>query len=76
LRRVRTLGGNVLGLGAICNRGGVTEGDIGLLPELYSLINVSLESWAADDCPLCAADVPVNTSLGKGKEFLARKQQS
>ncbi|HEY5220988.1 MAG TPA: phosphoribosyltransferase family protein [Candidatus Paceibacterota bacterium] len=72
---VRELGGNVVGLGAICNRGGVTEGDIGLLPELYSLTSVDLDSWEATECPLCAKGVPVNTTIGKGKEFLADKQQ-
>lgn len=72
---VRALGGNVIGLGAICNRGGVTEGDIGLLSELYSLTNVNLDSWEANECPLCAAGVPVNVTIGKGKEFLARKKQ-
>jgi orotate phosphoribosyltransferase len=70
---VRALGGNVVGLGAICNRGGVTEGDIGLLPELYSLTSVNLDSWEANECPLCASDVPVNITIGKGKEFLARR---
>ena len=70
---VRALGGNVVGLAAICNRGGVTEDDIGPLPELYSLTNVDLDSWDADECPLCASGLPVNTTLGKGKEFLANK---
>ncbi len=71
---VYALGGNVIGLGAIYNRGGVTEGDIGLLPELYSLTSIDLKSWEADECPLCAADTPINTTVGKGREFLANKQ--
>ena len=75
IEAVRALDGNVVGLGAICNRGGVTANDIGLLGELYSLTSVDLDSWWPSECPLCTEKVPVNTTLGKGKEFLAGKQQ-
>lgn len=30
--------------------------------------------YDAQDCPLCAAGIPVNTSLGKGQQFLLEKQ--
>lgn len=69
---VRNLGGHVLAVGAICNRGGTAE-DIGSVPCLFSLTNFNLQSWTQDECQLCAKGVPVNTDVGKGAEFLARK---
>jgi orotate phosphoribosyltransferase len=60
----------VVGVAALCNRGGVTAEALGA-PALYSLASVPLESWPAEECPLCAAGVPVNTRLGKGAAFLA-----
>ena len=70
---VRKLGGEVVGVGALCNRGSVTAADIGGVPELYSILNISLESWPEYECPLCKQNVPINTSVGKGYEFLMRR---
>jgi len=73
---VRALGGQILGVGALCNRGNVTVADIGDVPVLLSLVNdLKMETWAQADCPLCAQDVPINTDVGKGREFLAAQQQ-
>lgn len=70
---VRTLGGNIIGLGVLCNRGGITPSDVANPPTLFALINVKLDSWDEADCPLCVQDVPINTDVGKGREFLAKK---
>lgn len=69
----RTIGGNVIGLGVLCNRGGITAEDVADVPRLFALTNVSLDAYDEADCPLCAAGVPINTDVGKGREFLARK---
>lgn len=69
---VGAAGGEVVGVGALVNRGGVTAAQIGA-PELYCLAAVPLESYEADACPLCAAGVPVNTRVGKGAAFLASR---
>ncbi len=70
----RAIGGNVVGLGVLCNRGGITPQDVADVPKLTSLVNVKLDAWDETTCPLCERDVPVNTDVGKGREFLARKQ--
>ncbi len=70
---VRVNGGGVIGVGALWNRGGVTREDIGDVPRLFSLVNTKLDDWTEGECPLCKEGVPVNTDLGKGAEFLARK---
>jgi orotate phosphoribosyltransferase len=70
---VRRLGGNVIGVGAICNRGGVTSADVGSVRKLFALLNVKLDAWDEADCPMCKSGIPINTDVGKGREFLAQK---
>jgi orotate phosphoribosyltransferase len=72
VRAVERAGGRVVGVAALCNRGGVRAEDVGA-PMLVSLLELRLDSWAAEDCPLCRAGVPVNTDVGKGREFLAAR---
>lgn len=69
---VAAAGGSVVGVAALCNRGGVGAEALGA-PTLLSLAEVPLESFAPEACPLCAAGVPVNTRLGKGAAFLAAR---
>ena len=70
----RTLGGNVQGLAVLCNRGGVTAQELAQVPKIISLLSLDFESWDEGDCPLCKQGVPVNTEVGKGREFLAKRQ--
>lgn len=72
---VRRHDGNVVGVMALCNRGGVTVKDVGGVPRLDALVNLTLESWDAEHCPLCAQGVPINTTLGKGAQYVARYGQ-
>ncbi|HKV59458.1 MAG TPA: phosphoribosyltransferase family protein [Ktedonobacteraceae bacterium] len=67
---VRNLGGNVVGLSALCNRGNVRSSDVGDVT-VSALVSIDLDTYAPEDCPLCKANLPVNTELGKGKAFLA-----
>lgn len=71
---VREAGGEVVGVAALCNRGGVTPADVGNVPRLEALVNVKLDAYDEADCPLCKQGVPINTDVGKGREFLARKR--
>jgi len=72
---VRQIGGEVIALGVLCNRGGITPQDVSDVPELFALVNVSLDAWDEAECPLCAQNVPINTDVGKGREYLAKKAQ-
>jgi len=69
---VRNIGGTVVGVGALCNRGGVTASALDV-PDFFVLMNEQFPSYPEDDCPLCRTCVPVNTEVGKGKDFLLRK---
>lgn len=71
----RALSGNVIGLGVLCNRGGITPSDVANPPKLFALINVKLDSWDEAGCPLCAQNIPINTDVGKGREYLAKKNK-
>ncbi len=73
IEATRACGGNVIGCGVICNRGGVTAKDLGDVPKLVALVNVTLDMWDAQNCHLCELNVPINLEVGKGQEFLARK---
>ena len=72
IEEVRKYGGTVVGLGVLCNRGGITKEHVGA-PRFESLVNVILDSWEPETCELCARGIPVNTDVGHGKDFLANK---
>jgi orotate phosphoribosyltransferase len=74
IRTVQAAGGHVMGAAVICNRGSLTAEQLGV-PTLQALINITMESWAEDECPLCQADVPINTRVGKGAELVARRKR-
>lgn len=74
IRTVQAAGGYVLGAAIICNRGGLTAESLGV-PMLQALVNITMESWAENECPLCQAGVPINTRVGKGAEFVARRKR-
>ncbi len=71
---VRKHGGHVVGVGMLCNRGGIKSEAISNPPKLFSLLNIKLDAWEEAECPLCKQGVPINTSVGKGREYLARKR--
>lgn len=68
---VQKLGGKVIVVIVLCNRGGLTEKDLGV--PFFALTNISLEAWPEEECPLCKEGVPINTEVGKGREYLLRK---
>lgn len=69
----RAIGGKVIGLGVLCNRGGITR-EAMEVPHLFALVKVNLEAWDPEDCPLCKEGVPINTNVGKGRDFLLSKK--
>jgi orotate phosphoribosyltransferase len=69
---VHALGGNVIGLSVLCNKG-VKPAAVANTP-IHALINVVVGSWAEDECQLCAEGIPINTSVGKGKVFLEKQR--
>lgn len=73
IKATQAIGGKVVGLGVLCDRGGIMLEDIVDVPKLIALVNVRLDAWDEIDCLLCKQNIPINTDVGKGREFLARK---
>jgi orotate phosphoribosyltransferase len=71
---VRANNGIVVGVAALCNRGRVTADDISSPPKFFTLIDIEIETWTEEKCPLCGESVPINPNLGKGREYLAKKE--
>ncbi|MDO8664428.1 MAG: phosphoribosyltransferase family protein [Candidatus Liptonbacteria bacterium] len=74
IEAVRDLGGNVVGLGALCNRGGVLSADVANPQKFAVLTAANMVSYDEKECPLCVQGVPINTDVGHGREFLARRE--
>ena len=72
VKATRTAGGTVVGLGVICNRGGITPPDVADVPKLFALVNLTLHAWSEKMCPLCRQGAPINIDVGHGHKFLAR----
>lgn len=73
---VRDTGGEVVGVVAMLNRGGVDSAAVGNPPHFEAIIQANLKSWAAEDCKLCADGVPVNVKIGKGKLFVESRDKA
>lgn len=67
---VRECGGEVVAVSAIVNRGKVTAEMI-RVPQLFSLVDLDLETWSEEECPLCRDNETVNIEVGHGAAFVA-----
>ena len=67
-------GARLLGMAAICNRGGVTAEMLGCGDDpdfqTYALTNVEMATYDPEDCPHCRANVPLRTDIGHGAKWL------
>jgi orotate phosphoribosyltransferase len=75
VKAIREAGGEVIGVGSLCNRSGgkVTANTLDV-PELTSLLELDMQMFKEEECPICKEKGPesVRLDLGKGKEFLVR----
>ena len=67
---IEACGGEVIGLSAVCNRGGVTASSIEV-PRLEQLTDVDFQAYDADVCPHCAQGQPIviDGALGHGAAY-------
>ena len=73
VEEARRVGADVVGAVAVCNRGNVTREMAGNTPRFESMLTVDLEQWPEEECELCKNNIPVNTEVGHGKQYLASK---
>lgn len=67
-RQVESEGGEVIGVSAVVNRGGVTATDLGV-SRLEYLAEVSFEAVDAEECMLCKRFVPIVEDIGHGATY-------
>ena len=75
IEQTRNSGGIVVGLGVLCNRGGVTPEKVGNVPDLFALVNVKMDAWDRGECLLCDEGVPINKEVGHGREYVEKHGQ-
>lgn len=59
---VRKMGGNVIGMGALWNRGGITPQYVDV-PKIHALVNTRLYAWTKAQCLHCELGIPI-TDVG------------
>jgi orotate phosphoribosyltransferase len=69
----RAVGAEVVGVGALVNRGRVTTHDVGDVFSLQTLLDINLASWdpSIEVCPQCRDGIPINRKIGHGKKLAA-----
>lgn len=74
--QVKKAGGKVVGVYVLLNRNpeGVNKKRMG--SPFFSLSVYKADAWDEKECPLCKKDIPINTIVGHGKEFLEKKEKS
>lgn len=65
---VEKVGGTVVGISVVCNRGGVTAEQLGV-PKLSALANINLKAYEPEDCELCAKSTPIVEDIGHGDDY-------
>lgn len=70
---VKAAGGDVIGVCVMVNRNAdINESVVGA--PFHFLAFMKAAAYEEVECPLCKRGVPVNTQVGKGREYLAKKK--
>jgi orotate phosphoribosyltransferase len=70
---VREVEGEVVAVAAIANRNPAQVNEQFLGAPFRPLCVFQAESYDEKDCPMCKADMPINTQVGHGKQYLEEK---
>lgn len=70
MRLVQRAGGEVIGVSAIWNCGGVPEDAFGV--KFHAIVKTPLRWWPKGSCPMCAKGVPVDCNVGFGRKTAMR----
>ena len=62
---VRTIEGNVAGLGILCNLGGITPEYSSSVPRFFALVDANPLLWDELTCPFCQRDIPISAIMGE-----------
>lgn len=73
VRTIKAAGGEVVATCAMVNRDPDKIDETVIGAPLKTLAALRLPAWDEADCPMCKNNVPINTAVGKGREYLAKK---
>lgn len=73
INSVAAAGGKVVAAVAIVNRNPKTVDSTVIGAPFTALADFPSEDFAESDCPLCKQGVPVNTSVGHGRQYMEKK---
>lgn len=76
LNAIRKAGGKITGVCVMVNRDPKSVTSKSLGASLSSLGTLEAESFDEDKCQLCLKNVPINTIVGHGKNFLLKNKRS
>ena len=67
---VKTAGGEVVCVCVLANRNPYEINSKTLGIPYQSLAEIRMQAWDEKECPLCQKGVPINTTVGKGRDYL------
>lgn len=70
---VRNAGGKVVAVCVLVNRDPDNINSQTIGAPYSSLAEIKMQAWEEKDCPLCRKEVPINTTVGKGREYLVKR---
>jgi orotate phosphoribosyltransferase len=73
IHSVQEAGGEVVGVCVLANRDPEHNTSELIGAPLISLAEITMQAWEEAECPLCQQGIPVNVTVGKGREFLEKK---
>ncbi len=72
--RVKEAKGKVVAVFVLLNRNPKEVNEKLMNAQFHSLSVFKADAWSGKDCPLCKQNIPINITVGHGKEFLTRKK--
>jgi orotate phosphoribosyltransferase len=70
---VKQAGGEVVGVCVLANRDPQNINTQSIGAPYTALAEIKMQAWDEKDCPMCKKGTPINTTVGKGREYLAKK---
>ena len=74
VNRVREVGGKVVGVYVLVNRNPKNVNRKFFHSKFRTLAVYKAEAFEEKSCPVCKNGIPINTEVGHGKEYLAKKK--
>lgn len=72
INSVKEAGGKVIGVCVLANRDPDHINSQTIGAPFTALSEVRMQAWDEDKCPLCKKGIPINTTVGKGREYLTK----